>query len=86
MDAVRHRATTMNAIHAPEHFAPRAPSQGATPHAHRRRRWAIGLSVAGAFLGLYVLGLVWFAHALQDDMQATLQLAPAVQDTAHRAD
>ncbi|GAB3735389.1 hypothetical protein GCM10028862_19130 [Luteimonas pelagia] len=76
----------MNAIHAPHLAAPRVPTHGAAPHAPRRRRWAIGLSVAGAFLGLYVLGLVWFAHALQDDMQATLQLAPAVQDTAHRAE
>jgi hypothetical protein len=52
----------------------------------RRRRWTIGLSVGGAFLGVYILGLVWFANALEADMQGTLQLAPVVQDTAHRAD
>jgi type VI protein secretion system component VasF len=85
MDAVGNRAMTMNAIHAPHDFAPRAPAHAAAPHS-KRRRWAIGLSIGGAFLGLYVLGLVWFAHALQDDMQATLQRAPAVQDTAHRAE
>lgn len=75
MNAVRHH-------HIPVQREERAP---VSPEV-RRRRWTIGLSVGGAFLGVYILGLVWFANALQADMQGTLQLAPVVQDTAHRAD
>jgi len=74
MNAIRHHHIVQR-----EERAPLSPEI-------RRRRWTIGLSVGGAFLGVYVLGLVWFANALQADMQGTLQLAPVVQDTAHRAD
>lgn len=50
----------------------------------RRRRRAIIVSAGATFLGLYVLGVGWFANELQTDMQRNLQLAPAVQDVAHR--
>lgn len=75
----------MNAIR--HHHIPAQRQERAAPSPEvRRRRWTIGLSVGGAFLGVYILGLVWFANALRADMQGTLQLAPVVQDTAHRAD
>ena len=79
----------MNAIHMP---SPHAPGPGGlhqdapTGMSVRRRRWTIGLLVTSIFLGLYVLGLVWFAGELRADMQSSLQFAPAVQDTAHRSD
>lgn len=70
----------MNAITAPSR--PHAASDSAT-HARRRRR-AIFATVGAGFLGLYVLGVTWFANELQADMQRNLQLAPAVQDVEHR--
>jgi len=79
----------MNAIRMPSPLArgPGAPHRDApTGMSVRRRRWTIGLTVTSIFLGLYVLGLVWFAGELRADMQSSLQFAPAVQDTAHRSD
>ena len=65
----------MNAITAnTTHAAPR--SHEAQPK-HRRR--AIFATVAATFLGLY-----WIANELGTDMQRSLQIAPAVQDVAHR--
>ena len=52
-------------------------------HARRRRRTIIA-TVCAAFLGLYVLGVGWFANELGTDMQRSLQIAPAVQDVEHR--
>ena len=70
----------MNAITAnTPHAAPR--SHEAQPK-HRRR--AIFATVAATFLGLYVLGVSWIANELGTDMQRSLQIAPAVQDVAHR--
>lgn len=70
----------MNATAA--HARPHAASDDAT-HARRRRR-AIIAAIGAGFLGLYVLGVTWFANELQSDMQRNLQFAPAVQDVAHR--
>ena len=74
----------MNAITADARDPAARPARhdAATP-ARRRRRAIIGIGGA-AFLGLYVLGVGWFANELQTDMQRNLQLAPAVQDVAHR--
>ena len=70
----------MNAITAnARHSAPRR--QEAQPK-HRRR--AVFATVAATFLGLYVLGVSWIANELGTDMQRSLQIAPAVQDVAHR--
>ena len=50
----------------------------------KRRRRAILAAVGATFLGLYVLGISWFANELGTDMQRSLQVAPAAQDVAHR--
>lgn len=77
-------ASTLNAIGADARaHARHAPRRDDAGHARRRRR-AILATVGAAFLGLYVLGVSWFANELQSDMQRNLQLAPAVQDVAHR--
>ena len=55
-----------------------------TAHHARWRRKAIIAAIGAGFLGLYVMGVTWFANELQSDMQRNLQLAPAVQDVAHR--
>ena len=75
----------MNAISADARVPARsrAPRQDDATLARRRRR-AILASIAAAFLGIYVLGVSWFANQLQSDMQRNLQLAPAVEDVAHR--
>lgn len=52
-------------------------------HARRRRRTILA-AVGATFLGLYVLGVSWFANELGTDMQRSLQIAPAVQDVEHR--
>ena len=70
----------MNAVTA--HARHHAASDEAT-HARRRRK-AIIAAIGAGFLGLYVMGVTWFANELQSDMQRNLQLAPAVQDVAHR--
>lgn len=75
----------MNAVSAGTRMHARHPAghRDATVPARRRRR-AILATVGATFLGLYVLGISWFANELQSDMQRNLQLAPAVQDVAHR--
>ena len=70
----------MNAVTA---NASTHPASDNATHARWRRR-AIIAAVGAGFLGLYVLGVTWFANELQTDMQRNLQLAPAVQDVAHR--
>lgn len=70
------------ATHARPHARPHATNEQAT-HARRRRR-SIVAAVGAGFLGLYVLGVSWFANELGADMQRNLQLAPAVEDVAHR--
>lgn len=71
----------MNAITAhPRHTTARHDDAIAA----RRRRRAIVATVCTTLLGLYVLGVSWFANELGTDMQRTLQVAPAVQDVAHR--
>lgn len=75
----------MNAVSAGAHVHARRPDgrHDTTGRARHRRR-AIIATVGATFLGLYVLGVSWFANELQADMQRNLQLAPAVQDVAHR--
>ena len=71
----------MNAITAnAPHTASRADKTGHPKH----RRRAIFAAVGATFLGLYVLGVSWFANELGSEMQRSLQIAPAVQDVEHR--
>lgn len=75
----------MNAISAdPGAHAGHTTVKHDEPTIAKRRRRAIIATAGAAFLGLYVLGVSWFANQLQSDMQRNLQLAPAVQDVAHR--
>lgn len=71
----------MNAI--PANVRHHAAHHDQANHAKRRRR-VILAAVGATFLGLYVLGVSWFANELGTDMQRSLQVAPAVQDVAHR--
>lgn len=47
----------------------------------RQRRWAIGLAIAAALLGAYVLGVTWFAQQLQNDMKESFQIAPILSES-----
>ena len=60
-----------------------ARTRKAASATRRRRRTVLG-AAAATFLGLYVLGVSWFANSLQADMERSLQVAPAIQDVAHR--
>ena len=71
----------MNAITANVRH-PSARSDRSHNPKHRRR--AIFAAVGATFLGLYVVGVSWFANELGSEMQRSLQIAPAVQDVAHR--
>ena len=73
----------MNAISADAHVPNRRTTRDEASLARRHRRGADDRAAA-AFLGIYVLGVGWFANELTSDMQRNLQLAPAVQDVAHR--
>lgn len=70
----------MNAITA--HARHAARNNGSGHPKHRRR--TIFAAVGAALLGLYVLGVSWFANELGSEMQRNLQIAPAVQDVEHR--
>lgn len=70
----------MNAITAHVRHAARSDAS----HYQKHRRRAIFATIGATFLGLYVLGVSWIANELGTDMQRSLQLAPAVQDVAHR--
>ena len=71
---------TMNAVTA--HVPTRAHADQS--HQQKPRRRAILAAVAATFLGLYVLGVSWFANELGSEMERSLQIAPAVQDIEHR--
>ena len=71
----------MNATAA--HAHPRHDTRRHASPDRRRRRTVVAL-VGAAFLGIYVLGITWFAETLNDDMARSFQLAPAVADVEHR--
>jgi len=75
----------MNATTADLRHVNRANARirAARPQGKPRRR-TVALAVGAAFLGLYVLGVAWFADSLNEDMARSFQLAPAVADTQHR--
>ncbi len=62
----------------------RNPARLDRSHQPKHRRRAILGAVAATFLGLYVLGVSWFANELGSEMERSLQVAPAVQDVEHR--
>lgn len=48
----------------------------------RMRRWTLGVALAVALLGLYSIGVTWFAQQLQADMQESYQIAPILSDSS----
>lgn len=71
----------MSATTAHAHHAARATDARTT--APRRRR-TIVVSVLLGLLGVYLLGVAWFADTLSEDMARSFQVAPAVADVEHR--
>lgn len=70
----------MNATTAHAHPARHDTDARATA----RRRKTMAASVLAGLLGLYVMGVAWFAETLSEDMQRSFQAAPAVADVEHR--
>lgn len=79
----RSETTKKQAMNAITAHVPHPARRNGSPHPKHRRR-AIFAVVAATFLGLYVLGVSWFANELGSEMQRNLQIAPAVQDVEHR--
>lgn len=52
----------------------------------RPRRWPIAVAAGAVLLVAYGAVLVWFSTRLGDEIQSSLQQAPVVEDTRHRAD
>jgi hypothetical protein len=78
----------MNTLHLPHSHAEHGHHHARRDELrHRRRnRWlAIG-SILVAGLLFYVAGLNWFANRLAADISDSIQPAPALEDSMHRAD
>lgn len=60
--------------------------QPQVPGRQRPRRWRIAVVAGVALLAVYGAVLVWFSTRLGDEIQASMQQAPVVEDTRHRAD
>jgi len=54
--------------------------------ARHRHRWAVATVAIAAGLLVYGAGLGWFANRLADDLSATIQPIPALEDQQHRSD
>ena len=55
-------------------------------HPRHRHRWVVATIAIAAGLLVYGAGLGWFANRLADDLTATIQPIPALEDQQHRSD
>lgn len=51
-----------------------------------KRRWLAWLAVLVVLLAAWAAALLWFTGQVTDGVEQTLNFAPAVEDTRHRAD
>ena len=51
-----------------------------------KRRWLVWLAVLVVLLAAWAVALLWFTGQVTDGVEQTLNFAPAVEDTRHRAD
>lgn len=65
---------------------PSSPRPDPQASGNRWRRWLIGLAVLGVLLAAWVTALLWFTGQVADGVESSINPAPAVQDTRHRAD
>ena len=65
---------------------PSSPRPDHQASGNRLRRWLIGLAVLGVLLAGWVAALLWFTGQVADGVESSINLAPAVEDTHHRAD
>lgn len=56
------------------------------PERSRPRRWPIAVAAGAVLLAAYGAALIWFSTHLGDEIQASMQQEPVVEDTRHRAD
>ena len=86
MENIRSDATSMNTLRAPHplHTPRERPARDASPR--RRHRWILATVAIAAGLLVYGAGVGWFANRLADDLTATIQPIPALEDQQHRSD
>ncbi|MGO1541431.1 MAG: hypothetical protein ACTHZI_01460 [Luteimonas sp.] len=65
---------------------PSSPRPDQQPSGNRWRRWLIGLVVLGVLLATWAVALLWFTGQVADGVESSINLAPAVEETHHRAD
>lgn len=70
-------------MHAPQESQVREVRE---PRSRRRHRWIVATVAIAAGLLVYGAGLGWFANRLADDLSATIQPIPALEDQQHRSD
>ena len=77
----------MNTLRAPQplHAPPKQTTPGLAKVRHRHR-WIVATIAIAAGLLVYGAGLGWFANRLADDLSATIQPLPALEDQQHRSD
>lgn len=84
----------MNTVRVPHPLHPRREQQEREQQAHgrdhsparRRHKWIVATLAITAGLLVYGAGLGWFANRLADDLTATIQPIPALEDQQHRSD
>ena len=64
----------------------REPGVPGAVKARHRHRWVVATVAIAAGLLVYGAGLGWFANRLADDLTATIQPIPALEDQQHRSD
>lgn len=77
----------MNTLRAPHPLhASREHRARDLAKARHRHRWVVATIAIATGLLLYGAGLGWFANRLADDLTATIQPIPALEDQQHRSD
>lgn len=69
----------------PLHPQREQPPRDGAP-SRRRHKWIVATIAIAAGLLVYGAGLGWFANRLADDLSATIQPIPALEDQQHRSD
>lgn len=63
-----------------------SPQPDQRPAGTRWRRWMAWLAVVVVLLAAWAAALLWFTGQVTDGVEESLNFAPAVEDTRHRAD
>jgi len=65
---------------------PTSPQSDPQPSGTRWRRWLVWSAVAVVVLAAWATATLWFTGQVTEGVQDSINAAPAVEDTRHRAD